>query len=301
MGEIQRLELKSHATAAQYQALRNDARSITADASTTTLNLQVARTKALDATLQLDRAPINGWIGPLGWSQIGAKFSANLSGLNVPQTLIDQTVADMHATAESAGVTSSDYQTLALDANLLRHSEQNLGRNSFVHVPNPGLYYSQHLRGFFRGIAAERKVNINALNRDVRDLTTQAGASSAQSATARHDVLLMEQIGGGITTSANAQLGDAYVAVFNAGSPSGQSIDQFEASARTILGSTALPTTLAKIARLGDDAPTFYVAVGASSFHVRQIVDGVQAVVADGLGSSPNPFKIEILRGPNGS
>jgi hypothetical protein len=300
MGELQRLELKSHATTAEYQALRDDTRAMSADASTTSLSLAAANAKAVAATQQIDRAPIDGSFGPAAWSQLAAKLTANLNGLNVPQSLIDQTVADMRSTAQSAGVTSSDYQTLALDANLLRHSEQNLGRYHHVHFPSPGNYFAQHLRGFFRGIAADRKANVNALNRDVRTITQRAGATAPQKATVQRDVLLLEQIGGGLTTQANTQFANAYVGLFQGGSPSAQSIAQFEASARAILGPTASAANVAKIDQLGSDSPTFSTATGNSVANVRRIVSDVEAVVADGLGSSPNPFKVQVVRAPKG-
>lgn len=294
MGELQHIELKSHATVAEYQALRDDARAITAEASSTNLSPPVAHTKALAVTLQIDRAPLNGWMGSLAWQGIAGKLSANLNGLNVTPQLIAKTTSDMQAVAHSAGVTSSDYGALAFDANRLRHAEQGL-RNSYMHFPSPGLYYSQHLRGFFRGAAAERKANLNALHADVQTILRSSNATPAQASTLHRDVRFLTQVGAALTDLNNEQFGTAFNAMFAQGSPSPAQQLQFQSTAQMILDGAATPKLLGQVNGLSADAPTFFVAAGASQANVGRIVADVQAVVSDGVASGANPFKVEFV------
>lgn len=294
MGELQHLELKSHATVAEYQALRDDARAITAEASATSLGPAVAQTKALAVTLQLDRAPLDGSFGNLAWQGVAGKLSTNLNGLGVSPELITRTIADMKATADSAGVSAHDYATLAFDANRLRHGEHGL-RNSYTHFPSPGLYYSQHLRGFFRGAAAERKANLNALHADVRSIQASANATPSEAAALHRDVRLLRQVGAALTSVKNEQFGNSYTTTFAQGLPGAAQQAQFQASATTILDGTATPGLLGKVNQLSTDAPTFFPATGSSQANIARIVADVQAVVADGVASGANPFKVQFV------
>lgn len=294
MGELQHLELKSHATVAEYQALRDDARAVTAEASSTSLGAAVAQTKALAVTLQLDRAPLDGWFGNRAWQGVAGKLSTNLNGLGVSPELIARTIADMKATADSAGVSAHDYATLAFDANRLRHGEQSL-RSSYTHFPSPGLYYSQHLRGFFRGAAAERKANLNALHADVRSILAIASPAPSEAAALHRDVRLLTQIGAALTSVKNEQFGTSYTTMFAQGPPGPGQQAQFVASATTILDGAATPGLLGKVNQLSNDAPTLFPATGSSQANVARIVADVQAVVADGVASGANPFKVQFV------
>ena len=57
VGELKTLELKSQATPAEFLALRDDARAISAAASAANLPPTVANTTAADVSLQLDDPP----------------------------------------------------------------------------------------------------------------------------------------------------------------------------------------------------------------------------------------------------
>ena len=83
-------------------------------------------------------------------------MTSDLSGLNVPQSLIDQTVTDMRTLAVSAGVGPDGFATFTDDFTTLRNGEQTLPSGSGYHFEDPSLYYTQHLRGFFRGWGVQK-------------------------------------------------------------------------------------------------------------------------------------------------
>lgn len=296
VSNLQQLELKSKATPAEAGALRDDAREISQDASATTLPLPAAQTKALAASLQLDRAPLNGWVGDLGWEAIRVRLDDNLSGLNVPPALVDQTIADMRAIARSAGVASFEAQHLDSDSARLLNGEQYLGSNSYYDFPDPRLYYTQHLRGFFQGGSAEKVAAQAKRNSDLRQLQVAEGGNGADATVLHRDARLLEVIGATLTNDANAQFGDTFVAAFAQGDPSEQELAQLPGQLRAALGPGASRTTLANVDQLAADAPTFFRAVGSSVENVRLVVDDVQALVAAGGAAPLDPFKIQIVR-----
>jgi hypothetical protein len=109
VSELKRIELASQATPAEYLALRNDARAISAAASAGSQPRSAVQLKAVEASLILDRSPLYGWLDDGGWTQMSARLTGTLDGLGVPQPLISQTVADMRALAVSAGVGPFDF------------------------------------------------------------------------------------------------------------------------------------------------------------------------------------------------
>src|SRR5262249_42475076 len=157
----------------------NDALAITEAATNSGLAPSVAAQKAAAVTLQLDRAPLDGWIGDKGWANVTALLTANVSGLGVSQALIDQTVADMKAIAVAAGVTPAEYQKFSSDFSALQQ-----GQNSIVSASptstQPGLIYAQHLSGFFHGVVNQRAFDSAKLNGDLANDEAAAGATPAQ-------------------------------------------------------------------------------------------------------------------------
>jgi hypothetical protein len=163
VSELKTLELKSQAAPEEFLALRDDARAISAAASAANLPPAAASNTAVDVSLQLDRSPLYGSAKDSGWAVVSARVTTNLDSLDVPQPLIDRTLADMKAIADSAGVSSAAFQSFTNDFYTLRDAESSLPSNPYYHFEDPGLYYSQHLRGFFRHwgiqkVAAETKL-----------------------------------------------------------------------------------------------------------------------------------------------
>ena len=293
VGELQHVELKSQATAAEYLALRDDARAISEAASGTTLSPQAANAKAEAASAQIDRAVLDGWMGDRGWSDVTTKLTANLNGLNVPPALIDETIGDMKAVASSAGVTSDDFQTLAADATALRHANESLPSYA-EHFPDPGLYFSEHLRGFFRGATVLKQTAKVTLNADLHTIEAQANASPSQAAVLNRDSRLLEQIDAVMPSQTSRQLGGSFSAAFAQGSVNQQDLAAWKNQLAAIPeGGTAVSQSRAS--QLIADAPALLQAVGSSQTRVEQVVSDAQAIVDAGGVSPVNPFKIQIF------
>jgi hypothetical protein len=298
VSKLQRLELKSTATPAEFLALRDDARAIAQAASATSLSPQAVQAKAVAVTLQLDRAPLDGFLDDSAWEGVAGRLKANLDGLNVSQELIDHTIADMKAIARSAGVTSDDYRDLSAAADSLKDGEARL-RNSLVHFPDPNLYFTQHLRGFFRGAAVQKKADETKLNADLRAIQAQAQATPSEAAVVNRDARLLERIGAALTTEAAQNLDAAFVTAFAHGAPSEQAQSQLRQEFRTALGAAGSPSLLAAVDRLIADTPSFFQAMARSPQNVATIVQDVQAVVDYGGGSRLNPFNVQIIVATN--
>src|SRR5262245_47263820 len=118
--QLRNMQLRSHATPEQYRALRDDARAISAAASAATTKPEGAEAKALAATIQIDRAPLDGWLDQAGWADLAGRLTANLAPLGVPQTLIDKTVGDMQAVASAVGLSRAGFVSYTDNFNRLR-------------------------------------------------------------------------------------------------------------------------------------------------------------------------------------
>src|SRR5262249_44586073 len=173
VGELKSLELASRATPEELLALRDDARAISAIASSAHLPRPAAQDTALAVSLQLDRSPLYGAARDSGWSVVTSRLTTSLNSLGVPQPLIDQTIADMKALATSAGVSEDQFQTFTNDFDALRNAESSLPPNTSYHFEDPGLYYTQHLRGFFRGWGVEKVGAEARLQRDLRTVASE--------------------------------------------------------------------------------------------------------------------------------
>jgi len=236
VSELKSLELKSQATPAELLALRDDARAISAAASAANLPPAVANNTAAEVSLQLDRSPLYGSAKDPGWDVVSARVTTNLDKLDIPQPLIESTLADIKAIADSAGVSAAEFQTFTNDFYTLRDAESALPSNPYYHFEDPGLYYSQHLRGFFRGwgrqkVAAEAKLKI-----DLRTIHTEAQVDPAGMVIVHRDVHLLESLGAAVPSTTNQQLDDAYLAAFADGVPALQAVSQLRSSLATILG-----------------------------------------------------------------
>jgi hypothetical protein len=297
VGELKTLELKSQATPAEFLALRDDARAISAAASAASQPAAVANNTAADVSLQLDRSPLYGSAKDAGWDVVSARVTTNLDKLDIPQPLIDQTLADMKALANSAGVSAAEFQTFTNDFYTLRDAESALPSNPYYHFEDPGLYYSQHLRGFFRGWGMQKVAAESKLKVDLRTIQSETQPDPAGVAVLHRDVHLLESLGAAVPSTTNQQLGNAYLAAFADGVPTPQAVSQLRSSLATILGPAGTAPRLASANRLADDAPAFAQAVDASASHVQTIVTDVGALVDAGGDESLNPFKVTILTG----
>ncbi len=293
VGDLKGLELRSHATTAEYQALRNDALAISQDASKTTLGRQSAQSKALAASLQLDECPLNGWVGNKGWATIESRLTSDLDGLNVPPALIDQTITDMRSIAESAGVSAVEEQHLQNDMDALQDARLRLPSYD-SHFPDPRIYYTQHLRRFFRGDISQRKQESADLDKALQTTESGAGDSAAQANILKRDAISLEKIGAALTTEQDQQLSDAYVAAFSHGAPTVSDLAQLRQEFNSVLNTRADAATRNEAGRLLSDATSFYSASGASVAAIRTVVGDVAALVAAGGAAPPNPFKIQI-------
>ncbi len=296
VSDLKSLELKSQATPEELLALRDDARAISAAASSANLPQPAAHNTAVAVSLQLDRSPLYGAAQDSGWGVVTARLTANLDNLDVPQPLIDQTLADMKTLASSAGVSAGEFQTFTNDFYALRNAESSLPPNTYYHFEDPGLYYTQHLRGFFRGWGVQKVAAQAKLQRDLRTVQTENQAGAAGGAVLHRDAQLLEGLGAAVPSATNQQLDEAYLAAFAAGVPTPQILSQLQSNLVTILGPAATAPRITAVDRLVADAPAFARATGAPSSSVQTIVDDVETLVDAGGGQTLNPFKVTVQR-----
>jgi hypothetical protein len=294
---LKQLELASQATPAEYLALRDDARAISAAASSTTLSHTAAQYKAVEASLQLDRAPLYGWLDDAGWTGITTTLTSDLSGLNVPQSLINQTVTDMRTLAVSAGVGPYGFATFTNDFTTLRNGEQTLPSGSGYHFEDPSLYYTQHLRGFFRGWGVQKLKAEATLQSDLRTIQGEARSVPAGGAVLHRDVQILQGLGAAVPSTTMNAFNATYVAAFDQGAPTSADLAQLGSSLVTILGPAATASRIASVNRLVADASAFYQAVGASASNIQTIVGDVGTLVNAGGGEPLNPFKVTVQPG----
>lgn len=252
VGELQHVELQSRATPAEALALRDVARSISAAAATTDLPRPVARRKAVVATLQLDHAPLHGVLEERGWAEVRTRLASTLDGLNVPPDLIDRAVAAMRAIARSARVTTDEFATLSAKEASYRNARNALPNGS-ANLPDPEVYYTQHLRGFFRGGAVEHRQAQAMLESHISAIIASTHGTPAAEEVLRRDARLLEQLGATVDSQANARLGDTFVAAFDQGIPDEGQRSELRAALLAILGPGATRRTFSAVDRLVAD------------------------------------------------
>jgi hypothetical protein len=297
VGELKRLELASQATPAEYLALRDDARAISAAASGANLSVSDAQYRTVAASLILDRSPLYGWVGDAGWAEVSSRLTTTLDGLEVPPSLIDQTVTDMRALAVSAGVSPGGFAAFTDDFNTLRDGEQSLPANSGYHFEDPSLYYTQHLRGFFRGWGVEKVEAQAKLERDLATIRHQAGTGPAGAAVLDRDAQLLERLGAAVPSTTKDQFNATYVAGFAQGAPTPAGLSLLRSNLIAILGPAGTSGRIGSVGRLVADAPEFYAAAGESESNIQTIATDVGTLVDAGGGETLNPFKVTIQPG----
>ncbi len=176
VSELQRIELNSSATPAQYLALRDDSRALTeaASAAVTGTPTPAESNDVIAATLLIDRSLLQGSLSSEGWSGTQARLSADLAPFNVSPTVITKTVTDMQAAAQAANVDPGSYEVLLADMAAVQAARTQVTPS----FRDPNVYYTQHLRGFFRGWAAQKSQDQAALTAEVNSVASQAGATA---------------------------------------------------------------------------------------------------------------------------
>ena len=105
---------------------------------------------------------------------------------------LDQAIAAMQSVAQSARVTYSDYQSLTAKEGSYARARSSVGIST-SHFPDPETYYTQHLRGFFRGGAVSKKAAQATLDVDLWAIERDASDTSAQTDVLHRDVRLLQQ------------------------------------------------------------------------------------------------------------
>jgi hypothetical protein len=204
----------------------------------------------------------------------------------------------MQAVAKSAGVTAAEYDTLSAKVDSYQDARSVL-RNTVANFPDPDIYYTQHLRGFFRGESVARSRGKNVLESDIQSISAEVGDTPAQTAVLRRDAQYLKQVGAAVTSQTNAQLGTAFVGAFAQGAPDAQAQAELETTFSTLLGPGTTPVALAASQRLLSDTTAFAQATGSSQANVQTITTDVQNLVRNGGGAAPNPFRVQVVRRPN--
>ena len=295
VSQFKKIEQNSRATPAEYTALRDDARSISEATTRATVGPQTAAEAANAATLLIDRALLDGWMGQAAWADVGAKLTNNLTLLGASPPLIAKTFGDMQAAADSARVNSDEFQNFTAEFNQVRSDENYVGASAYGY-PDPELYYTQNLGGFFRGWALNRTADRQQLQTDVASVTS--AASAADAGAVRRDVSLLEKLGGRLSSLTGSTFFGTYVTAFGPGTPALTEPSVVKSELQGALGASATRSWAAQVTRLIADAPAFYAGAGSSEANVATIAADVQAVVNDGVSSPPNPFRITVA--PNG-
>jgi hypothetical protein len=297
--EVKGLELKSQATPQQFQALRDDARAISLAASATNAASGLVSGQALAVTLQLDRSPLYGSLQASGWNTVTTRVTTTLQSLGASQPLIDQTIADMKAIAASAGVSSDDFATFTRDFNTLRDGISYLNRNiqynsGYYHIEDPALFYTQHLRGFFRDWAAQKNVADASMSASLRSALAALGSNHSAQATLRRDVASLEGLGAVVPSASNRQIDQAYLQAVTQSVPSSAELAQFRSTLLNILGPAASGTRLVQVDQLVADASTTASAMQQSTSVLTSLVNAIGIDVDAGRGESLDPFKIVL-------
>jgi hypothetical protein len=152
--DVVQMQLGSHVTMAEFQALQQVVRSWNLPpykSSLTSAPDPAQQTAAFDLAFKLDYCFVNAGFTAAGWAQTQAAITADLQqlGFNVPQSSTEQAISDMEAIAQSAGVTVEENHQYFNDADAV------LSDLSAMRNPPPGIstftYFSHHVRGFIHG------------------------------------------------------------------------------------------------------------------------------------------------------
>ena len=93
-------------------------------------------------------------------------------------------------------------------------------------------------------------------------------------------------------SDAGQTFGDSYIALFDNGAPSPNSLAELKTSLPSTLGSSV---AIARADSLIDNAPALFAAVGSSQAKIATIVTDVQANADAGGGTLLNQFRVHIV------
>jgi hypothetical protein len=292
---LARIEHKSRATAAESLALRNDAKAIGAAIAAAGVAPSVAAARGAAITNLLASAPIDGWFGDQGWADEHNKLDKLVAGLGVSESLVTQTIADMRALAESAGVSKGEFYRLSVSINAYKSSEKNLsyyyGLNYLNSLPDAHTFYAQHLAGFVPGAKAQAQADRQRLADDERALIDASGANATQAAALRGGIHRLELAETQVTSGAIDQLHRAIAAAFAGGEPGDPAIAALRAEAATILansGAVALAQADGAITSLA----VYAGAPEAASAPIDTVLVDAARLVEEGAVGPANPYRV---------
>lgn len=141
------LQSHSHLTQAQYDQLVNvDIMALDHAIVPTAPGTTITESKSIAAAGQIQADFTKGWLTADGWSGEKATLALDLGGLRVPESVIDQTIADLTTVAQAVGVTQPQYQTLVQD---FTQVENDIAQDPTAPSNyEPGNYYAANIRGF---------------------------------------------------------------------------------------------------------------------------------------------------------
>ncbi len=87
VNDLTTIEQRSQATPAEYLALRDDARAVSAATASTTLGPVAAAASANALTVELDRSALDGWMGDDAWSAVLTRAEASMQSLGAHRPL----------------------------------------------------------------------------------------------------------------------------------------------------------------------------------------------------------------------
>ena len=135
--------------------------------------------------------------------------------------------------------------------------------NSGYHFEDPSLYYTQHLRGFFRGWGVQKVEAQAKLQSDLRTIQGEARAGPAGGAVLHRDVQILQGLGAAVpSTTMNAVQRDLRGGV-RPGCADTPPTLAAPIEPRDHPGPAGTASRIASVDRLVADAPAFYQAAGA--------------------------------------
>jgi hypothetical protein len=292
---LARIEHRSKATAAEALALRDDARAIGAAISASGVAPSVAAARGAAISNLLASAPIDGWFDDQKWADEQAELDKLVAGLGVSESLVTQTIADMRAFAESAGVSKAQYYHLTVTVNAYKSSENNLsyyyGLNYLNSLPDAHTFYTQHLTGFVPGSKSQARADRQQLAADERALVDASGANAAQAAALRGGIHRLELAETQVPSDAIDQLHRAIATAFASGKPGDSALAALRAEAGTIFanaGAVALAQADGAITSLASYAR----ATEAASAPIDTVLVDAARLVEEGAVGPANPYRV---------
>ena len=298
VGELKRLELASQATPAEYLALRDDARAISAAASGANLSVSDARYKTVAASL--DPRPFPplrlGRRRRLGRGVVPADDDPRWPpGPPAPHR------PDGHRHARPRGLGRESARTgsprspttstpCATASNRSPRTRAITSRTRASTTPSTSAASSA------AGASRRWRPRRSSSGTSPRSVDRPGPAPRVRPCSIGTPRLL-EGLGAAVPSATKDQFNATYVSAFAQGR---RRLRDSPSSGRISSASWARPAPrgrVASVGRLVADAPAFYVASGESESNIQTIVTDVGTLVDAGGGETLNPFKVTIQPG----